>query len=73
MELQLLATTRSLKRTEIPPASAAWSLNFSPQHERKPASGPDVTCAVGKSEKLKLHAAEAGGICEYSYQVVART
>ena len=40
---------------KIPPASAAWSLNFSLQILT-------IQLADASSEKLKLHTAEAGGI-----------
>jgi len=43
---------------KIPPASATWSFNFSLKHQLTEHS-------AFKSEKLRLHAAEAGGIFDF--------
>jgi hypothetical protein len=53
VESQILARSRHQMSQEIPPALAVWSFNFPLQTNEETPS---------YSEKLKLHAAKAGGI-----------
>src|SRR5436190_16200902 len=62
VEVQFHTRTRLLDFGKIPPTSVAWSLNFSlSRYILRAIFRILISCRL-PSEKLRLHAAEAGGI-----------